>query len=438
MTDANELPKLDSPIPNTLPDPLPPYTYFIDGKQLTLSAGQIETVELIKAGHNVFLTGEPGTGKSVVNKVLRILKRDWNKSIAFLAPTGIAALQIGGSTIHKFFKFPTKPLSPDFGDSFGKSYRLRDLIRATDILVLDEGSMIRSDLFTAIYRSCQAAMGNTKPFGGLQIVLVADFFQLPPVVSDQNLHPWLNMLFGGVLCCHTQAWQAANFQTVGLTQNQRQKEDNTFAEALQLVRMGNPQGLQRINEMVEISDQLKGTIITFTNDTANYINHKRLMEIDRKSFTFRAEKSKFSVSPVDAEITLKVGARVMLMVNNDGYVNGDLGEVVGIYQDSIKVKLDRGPKVRVARYTWENKEYVVKGDQLEEVINGGFSQLPVRLGWAITAHKSQGQTLDHVTLPMDTRPFETGQLYVALSRVRSAASLTLGRALEPLDIGVAL
>lgn len=436
--EPSELTQLDAPIKfQAFPDDSE-NSYFIDGKWITLSAGQIEAVEAIEQGHNVFLTGEPGTGKSVVTKVLRKLAKKWDKSVAFLAPTGIAALQIGGSTIHRFFKFPTKPLAPDFGDAFGKSYRMRDLMAATDIIVLDEGSMIRSDMFTAIYRTCQAAAGNLKPFGGKQVIVVADFFQLPAVVEDPNLYPWLNMLFGGVMCCHTQAWNAANFKMIGLTQNQRQKGDTAFAEALQLVRMSDPLGLTKINQMVEISNELKGTVITFTNDTARYINDKRLREIDRPAFTYTAEKSKYAVAPVDAEIQLKVGARVMLMVNAEGYVNGDLGEVKGLYRDSVEVQLDRGPLVKVEPYTWEQKEYQVNGKELMEVATGGFTQIPVKLGWAITAHKSQGQTLDHVTLPMDTRPFERGQLYVALSRVRSAASLTLGRPLDPLDIGVSV
>ena len=181
--EPSELTQLDAPIKFEAFPHDPEHRYFIDGKWIILSAGQIEAVEAIEQGHNVFLTGEPGTGKSVVTKVLRKLAKKWDKSVAFLAPTGIAALQIGGSTIHRFFKFPTKPLAPDFGDAFGKSYRMRDLMAATDIIVLDEGSMIRSDMFTAIYRTCQAAAGNLKPFGGKQVIVVADFFQLPAVVE---------------------------------------------------------------------------------------------------------------------------------------------------------------------------------------------------------------------------------------------------------------
>lgn len=412
-------------------------SYMLHGNSITLSPDQAKALDLALAGENIFLTGEPGTGKSLVVKILRIELLSKRKSVAFLAPTGLAALNISGSTIHKFFKFPTMPLAKSMGTGLGKGFRLRDMINATDVFVIDELSMCRSDIFTAIDMACRAATNRPElPFGGKQIIGVGDFFQLPPVVEKPELHHWLSQQFGGVMCCHTPSWAEAQFKVCALTTAHRQAGDSEFNAALTLIRHKDPRGIQAINQMAMVTHDYSGTIITFTNDSARVVNERQLAKLERQAFTYHAERDKFAVAPVDAEITLKVGARVMMMANTDEFVNGDLGEIIQLNQNSAIVKLDRGGvKVTVEPYTWETKNYTVGTDgKLAEETAGGYKQLPIRLGWAITAHKSQGQTLDEVTLLMDSRPFESGQLYVALSRVRSAKNLKLGRPLDTYDL----
>lgn len=421
------LPPFPEPVPNQ---------YFIDGRTVDLSEDQILVRDTILSGRNVFLTGEPGTGKSVLTKVLKYEFAKQRKSMVVLAPTGIAALNVGGSTIHKFFKFKIDPLEPYYGDSMGRSFRMRELIRATDVLLIDEISMVRSDVFVAIDKAMRASMSAPdKPFGGKQVILVGDFFQLPPVVSDPNLYPWLDQFFGGRAAYNTASWIDGNFECMGLTQMHRQTGDPMFINALRYIRNRDHQGFGMINQMCRVTPDLEGTIIVFTRDAARVINSRRLNELDTKPFTFVAEIEKGAVAPVDAEITLKVGARVILMANTDAFVNGDMGEVIELRTETIVVKLDRGHRIEVCRHVWEQKEYVVATDgQITEKGGAKFAQFPLALGWAITAHKSQGQTLDKVTLLLDTRPFEPGQLYVALSRVRRAEDLLLGRPLDNFDM----
>ncbi len=443
-----------SPIPQTVLPPLqvpefppePPQTppmadftertFFIGNKRYELSDDQFSALQLGKAGKNLFITGEPGSGKTLLIRALEIELRRQRKSVAFLAPTGLAALALGGSTFHRFFKFPTKPLSKDVGFAMGKSFKMRDLIAATDVFVIDEMSMVRSDLFTAMDMCLRSAMNKPDvPFGGKQVIGVGDFYQLPPVVTDPSISQWLHAVFGGVLACHCQSWYEAQLRVTPLVTNHRQSTDSEFNHALNMIRIRNPVGLSLINSMTQVTQELIGTIITFTNDSAATINARKLAEIQREAFRFVAEKDDKGIGPVDTEIVMKVGARVMLAANTNDYVNGDLGVVEQINSDALMVKLDRGPLVRVERYTWESKEYRVDSQgQLVDNTVGSFKQFPVRLGWAITAHKSQGQTLDKVTLLMDSRPFESGQLYVALSRVRKASDLYLGRLLDAMDL----
>lgn len=411
-------------------------TYFIHGKRFELSDDQYQALLSIKAGRNLFITGEPGSGKTLLLRAAEIELRRQNKSVVFLAPTGLAALALGGSTFHRFFKFPTKPLSKDIGFSMGKSFKMRDLVQATDVFVIDEMSMVRADLFTAMDLCLRSATNKpTIPFGGKQIIGVGDFYQLPPVVTDVSISQWLHAIFGGVLACHCQSWHEAQLRVTPLVTNHRQSGDSEFNEALNLIRIRDPRGIARINSLATVTSELRGTIIVFTNDAANMINSRKLAEIPRDEFTYIADKDDKGIGPVDSEIKLKVGARVMLAANTNDFVNGDLGVVEQLNSDSVKVKLDRGHSILVERYTWEAKDYKVDhAGQLVDTTVGSFTQIPIRLGWAITAHKSQGQTLDEVTLLMDSRPFESGQLYVALSRVRKAENLYLGRHLDLMDL----
>lgn len=435
---APSAPILAAPIPQPVSE-IPEFserTYFINNKRFDLSDDQYAALQLGKAGQNLFITGEPGSGKTLLVRALEIEFHRQRKSVVFLAPTGLAALALGGSTFHRFFKFPTKPLSKDIGLSMGKSFKMRDLVHATDVFVIDEMSMVRADLFTAMDLTLRSATNKPDvPFGGKQIIGVGDFYQLPPVVTDPTIGDWLHAVFGGVLACHCMSWHEAQLRVTPLVTNHRQSDDSAFNHALNLIRIRNPQGLALINQMATVTSELQGTIITFTNDSAQMINSRKLAEIDRESFKFIAERDEKGIAPVDSEIELKVGARVMLAANTNEFVNGDLGIVEQINSDSIQVKLDRGPSVKVERYVWDSKDYRVNSSgQLVDTVVGSFKQLPVRLGWAITAHKSQGQTLDKVTLLMDTRPFESGQLYVALSRVRRASDLYLGRPLDGMDL----
>lgn len=406
------------------------------------------------AGKNCFITGAAGVGKSVV---IKEFKKKYKGNCAVVAPTGIAALNINGQTIHSFFMLAPGLLNPESIEDIPWA-RKKEIIRQTNCIVIDEISMVRSDMFAAIdlrLRQCARGPNKRKPFGGKQIIACGDFFQLPPVVSSQLEDDWLRENLGGEYAFQTKLWEEARFETVVLKVPFRQS-DPAFLKTLNSIRHGSEEtAVDVLNRLCAIEKTMPKTPIRLctTNREAQAVNNEARAKIDAPEFKFKAVvKGKFNEAdyPTEAQLVLKVGCRVMVLCNchkpKDGfwYVNGDCGTVTDIKDDGelsrVKVDLDNGNEAWISCHEWKNMKYKLEIDRLsgrkiikqEEI--GSFMQIPLRLAYATTIHKSQGMTLDSVDIRLGNGCFAHGQLYTALSRARSTAGLRLERQIFPEDL----
>lgn len=395
---------------------------------------------------NLFLTGKAGTGKSTF---LNYLRQNLAKNFVVLSPTGIAAVNIGGQTIHSFCNFtPTTDLEK--ARKKGRGKRNSKLIKKLDMLIIDEISMVRADLLDMLDAFLREAKQSIKPFGGLQMVFIGDLYQLPPVLKSQDQEffeqsyktPYFFSAksFKYILQHHVQ-----DLVLVELKKIYRQK-DKIFIDLLNKVRDGKVDAdlVNRINQNFDPNWQKfisKYIVLTTTNQTATEINQENLdkLETDRMVYEGSIQGNfKERDLPTDLFLELKVGARVIFIKNdpNKKWVNGSLGFVTETDFAFVKVKLDSGQEVMVDEVSWDlyKTEYNEKEDKLEQKIEGSFHQLPLRLAWAITIHKSQGQTFDKVVLNLENGAFVAGQLYVALSRCISLEGLILAKKIRSQDI----
>lgn len=411
-------------------------------------------LEVMAARENafVFVTGKAGTGKSTV---LRELRR--RRDVIVVAPTGLAAVNVGGQTIHSFFGFKTGPLTRS------KVGRMRwpEILQCASAVVIDEVSMVRADLLDAINVSMQRTLESVLPFGGLPVIAFGDLMQLEPVVTDEE-SDWVRAKYrspfwfdAGVFRSSGQRALAPDADTIEIgierfeLRHVFRQRDQDFVDALNLIRLGDPAGLDLVNRRVGVRPPVDAppVALTFTNRAAVAINLGRLAALgDAEGRTYSAEVTgeiKPGDVPVEAEINLKVGARVMFAKNvldeEAGRVsNGALGHVVGFDLDGPLVRLDDGRHLVALPAAWEKIAYTFDKDveKVGESVAGGFTQVPLKLAWAITTHKAQGQTLDSAILELESRSRTHGQLYVALSRVRSMDGLYLRRRLVPEDLVV--
>ena len=407
---------------------------LLDTTDIVLNKEQQDVLDYLKTskGH-VFITGAAGSGKSVaLTKYL-----DEVPGAIVLAPTGIAALLVGGSTIHSHFGIAPEPIYEKGKTARRIHKRAVQNLRYCRTIVIDEVSMVRADLLDAMDECLRFAKSNDKPFGGCRMIFVGDPFQLPPVVTDEEVDALAERYDGHTegWFFHSEVWRDYPPKKFVLTECHRQKGDDTYIRLLNQIRTGNGDAVHELNELANHGAPPEGTPnLCTTNNLARTINDRELNKLDEETACWaEAEVSQyFNVqhAPVDEEIEFRIGARVMTMVNRDGYVNGSLGYVVEY--DEItgfpRVEFDDGHVATIEPYTWERKE------QGSGKVFATFEQLPIRHAWAITVHKSQGQSFDAALINLGRGAFAAGQTYVALSRVRSLKGVYLSRKLEPEDV----
>ncbi len=405
-------------------------------------------------GAPIFLTGKAGTGKTTF---LRDLAEHTHKRYVILAPTGIAALNAKGVTIHSQFLFPfgsflpTREPEGNFTDRQGfftqqtlaRRHPLnqlrRKVLKAIDLLVIDEVSMLRADILDAIDYRMRSVKGNYQvPFGGVQVLLIGDLYQLPPVVKDEE---WtiLSRFYNSMHFFEAKALQQSGMVYLELDKIFRQ-QDETFIRILNNLRdnKSTPEDVRRLNQQYKTLDEIQELMPCITLTTHNYkadeLNLRELRSLASPSFFYDADLDREfpeSMFPLPPILELKVGSRVMFIKNdssgNGSYYNGKLATVIHLAPDEVEVQLDDSADRYVLRKElWENKRYQLHAEtkELEEEVIGTFSQYPIKLAWAVTVHKSQGLTFDKAIVDVG-QAFAPGQVYVALSRLRSLEGLIL-------------
>ena len=377
--------------------------------------------DAIMSGQNVCVTGSGGVGKSYI--IQQIREQIKNETL-FVAPTGIAAVNIDGATIHKTFGLSTSIQfnAPVIND------KIRDVLANKNLkrLVIDEISMVRADIFSVIDKILKSVRKSKAPFGGLQVVVIGDFYQLPPILTSKEKVPF-STKYDSIFCFSTPAWKNANFTVVDLKESMRQS-DKEFVDMLNNIRVGSEnahKALENINRvgLSQTNIDESWIILAATNAVANDYNTEMYGALDGGEeivYYAQRENSNVKISPVDDVIRLKKGAHVIIKANDASglYVNGDRGVVDEVTKDGVFVTLTNGRKVFVDQYSWEEKEYVSDSDGFRLTTIGTFKQIPIKYGWAITIHSSQGLTLDEAILNTGRGCFTDGQLYVALSRIK--------------------
>lgn len=405
--------------------------------QLNLAFDYLENT-----GTNIFLTGKAGTGKTTF---LKKLKETSPKRMIVVAPTGVAAINAGGVTIHSFFQLPFGPYIPgsEMASGQNKSYTHKfsrdkiNIIRSMDLLVIDEVSMVRADLLDAISDMLRRYRDRDKPFGGVQLLLIGDLQQLAPVAKDEE---WslLKQHYASPFFFDSKALSESDYLCIELTQVYRQADD-TFIRLLNNIREGrfDENTLHILNQryIPNFNPDDKAGYITLTahNYQAQQINNRKLQELPGPAYTFRAEiKDDFPAYsyPTDEVLELKLDAQVMFVKNDSSgerrYYNGKIGRIIFISSDKIIVSDNDGNDITVDREIWTNVKYTIDENtkEITETIAGSFSQYPLKTAWAITIHKSQGLTFEHAIIDASAA-FSHGQVYVALSRCKTLEGMVL-------------
>lgn len=406
---------------------------------------------IINTKTNVFLTGKAGTGKTTF---LKGLLNECTEKHVVVAPTGIAAINARGVTMHSLFQLPFHPFLPDSPSmSSDISDANKEIIRELELLIIDEVSMVRVDMLDAIDYRLRTVRRNSAPFGGVQLLLIGDLYQLPPVAVQEE-SDMLKDHYDSMFFFDSRALKQSDFVTVELDKIFRQ-DDKEFKDILNSIREGNTSRyiIEKLNKryIPDFKPQKDEPYIRLVthNAQADKINHEEMESLEGEKSVYNAAiVGEFPVSsyPVPATLVLKVGAHVMTTKNKSGeYCNGSLGVVTSMSCDTIKVQLLDGSKVvSVETETWDNIVYKLeevdnkevdgnsKGKKKKVIVEeciGSFTQFPLRPAWAITIHKSQGLTFDRAIIDV-RRSFMAGQTYVALSRCRSLDGIVLSEKID--------
>ncbi|MGB2762135.1 MAG: AAA family ATPase [Minisyncoccales bacterium] len=415
----------------------------VDSSKIVLTEEFRSVLSLFEnSNNNLFLTGNAGTGKTTLLKQFR---EQTNKKVVLLAPTGIAALNVGGKTIHSFFHFPPRIITSQVINELCSNNRIYKIV---DTIIIDEVSMVRADVFEGIDIFMRRhGRDSNRPFGGAQIILVGDPYQLPPVVTSAE-EPVISKIYKTPYFFSAKAYNGGKFRLLELTEIHRQ-HDAKFIEFLNLIRHGNVnmRTLQPINNRITkdfYSDSKnQGVTLTTTNRVADTINQTELSKLSGPEYEFEANiegefpKEKDVIIP--RNLSLRKGARVMALKNTGKFNNGDMGIVTKLDGKNISIKLgSTGEEFVVLQDEWENIRYGIDPDSntITTEVLGKLKQFPLRLAWAITIHKSQGMTFDRVNIDYTRSPFVGGQTYVALSRCRTLEGITITKELYPNDVFV--
>jgi len=384
---------------------------------------------------NIFLTGKAGTGKTTL---IKYFKENTKKKVVILAPTGVSAVNIGGQTIHSFFKFGIN-VTPV---SVKKLTTGASIYKNLESIIIDEISMVRADLLDCVDRFLRLnGKDKNSPFGGVQIIAVGDLYQLPPVVTSYE-EEMFTSYYKSPYFFDSKVFIDAGFKLLQLSKIYRQ-DDKKFIDILEGIRSGNIKDahLDALNKRHQnfADDSIDPSVyndyifLVTTNAMADAINNSKLNEIETNKIIFKGRKTgAFERNlPTNEDLALKEGARIM-MLNNDKearWVNGDLGTVSKIneHKQEIFVRLENGTEILVPKYTWEmiRFSYDKDFDSVDTDVVGTFAQFPIRLAWAITIHKGQGKTYNNVIVDFGRGTFTHGQAYVALSRCRSLEGMIL-------------
>ena len=390
-----------------------------------------------RTNSNILILGQAGTGKSTF---INYLKSASKKRIVCACPTAVSALNIGGQTIHSLFQIqPRDFIMPELLKLKAKP---RNILNATDVLIIDEISMVAPDLLDAIDILARMARHNNAPFGGIQVIAIGDLFQLPPVITRDAMgyyetayeHP--NAYF-----FDSNVYKRANFMRFSFDMVYRQS-DGALLESLTRLRNRDVDVLDFFNDckIDDLERRANAVLITPFRDTAERINASRLAQINSPEITYTGTLTGTFLErdvPAPLNLTLKIGALVVFVKNSDKWHNGSMGIVRSMSARDITVQLlsDNREIVTVKPEKWEKIEYSRdENDRIVENEVGGYKQFPLNLGYAMTIHKAQGKTLDAVVVDMSRGAFTHGQTYVALSRTRSATDMHVASPLRPRDV----
>ncbi|WP_408069377.1 ATP-dependent RecD-like DNA helicase [Butyrivibrio sp. JL13D10] len=406
-----------------------------DNSSQKLTLDQERALKIMRSGRNIFLSGAAGTGKSYL--ISKFIKENRDKNVVVCAPTGVAAVNVRGTTLHRLFWIPKGVLL--IGDY---NTNPRHVLEKADIIIIDEISMCRIDIFEYVIRTIQnivvrKQLSEDKSHIKKQIIVSGDFYQLPPIASGEDkekfTYIWGLERAEDYFAFNSSLWYELEFVNIILKTPVRQNEDMEYIENLNKIRIGDVSGIKWFNTHIQREPIHDAVFICGRNDRAKEINDSKIESVDGESRTYTANvKGQVNVKeiPVEIDITLKIGMRVMLMINshNGDYQNGSIGYVTGMEENRIDIELGDNRIVTITRFEWEVFDYETVDDRVEKVRIGCFRQFPIKPAYAITIHKSQGQTFSAVNVSPEC--FDKGQLYVALSRVERADQMSLARDID--------